>query len=360
MESGKRKWIDLLRFLLIQGAAVLVSLGLARVNDDNNPFAMAVFLLAVALTARLTDGYVWGLAASLCGTFCVNYIFTYPFWEFDITYPGYPLTFAVMLIVSLLISALTTQIKQQEALKREIEHEKMHADLLRAVAHDIRTPLAAVLGASTALQEQDLPPEDRKMLIQSISREASWLVRMTENLLSVTRFTGSGVSLRKSEEVLEEIIGSAVHKYRQTDGSLPVCTELPEDVVLVPADGTLLEQVFLNLFDNVSAHAAGATRIRLRVEKLPDRVRVCVEDDGCGMTEQQYRLVQQGLDASEKSRPDGSRGMGIGLSVCRSVILAHGGTLTARPGADGGTAFEFELPLEENDDDPDSKPDPDH
>ena len=141
-KSGKKVIVrDLLISLLIIGAAVALSMGLAQINNDNNPFAMAVFILAVALVARFTSGYFWGIAASVVGTFCVNYFFTYPFWSFDVTYPGYPLTIAVMLIVSILVSALTTQIKKQEQIRYEMDREKMHANLLRAIAHDIRTAL---------------------------------------------------------------------------------------------------------------------------------------------------------------------------------------------------------------------------
>ena len=177
----KKRIRDFLRFALILGAAMAISSVLARVNDDNNPFTMAIFILAVALVARVTSGYFWGIAASVAGTFCVNYFFSYPFWTFDVTYPGYPLTMAVMLVVSILISTLTTQIKRQEQMRLEMEKEKMHANLLRAIAHDIRTPLSSILGASSALQEQALPKEDREGLIAGIHQDAQWLVRVTEN-----------------------------------------------------------------------------------------------------------------------------------------------------------------------------------
>jgi len=147
---------DCFLFILILGSALAVSFALASVDNDNNPFAMAVFILAVALIARATKGYFWGVAASLIGTLCVNYFFTYPFWALNVNYPGYPLTISVMLLVSILISTLTTQIKRQEHLRYEVEREKMHANLLRAVSHDIRTPLASILGASSALQEPPL------------------------------------------------------------------------------------------------------------------------------------------------------------------------------------------------------------
>ena len=101
-ENGTRRPF----FVLTIGLALGISLLLSRVDNDNNPFAMAVFILAVAVVARLTDGYFWGICASVAGTLCVNYFFSYPFWSFDINYPGYPLTMTIMLIVSVLISTL--------------------------------------------------------------------------------------------------------------------------------------------------------------------------------------------------------------------------------------------------------------
>ena len=336
---------DLALFVGIISGAVLLSMALAGINDDNNPFAMAVFILAVALVARFTTGYIWGILASLAGTFCVNYIFTYPFWAFDVTYPGYPLTVAVMLIVSVIVSTLTTQIKQQEQLHLEAEREKMHANLLRAIAHDIRTPLAAILGAATVLQERSLPLEDQAALISGIRKDAQWLVRVTENLLSVTRLSGD-VVLKKEEEVVEEIIGSAILKYRRNPEALPVETVAPDAILMAPMDGMLIEQVLINLFDNVSAHARGATRIWLYVRQEPGRVTLSVEDDGAGIPSGQLAHVLEGVGSSS-DRVDDRRGMGIGLSVCRSIIRAHGGDLTAGRSAHGGAALRFYLPCQE-------------
>lgn len=332
----------------ILAVAAGLSMALSGLHDDNNPFATPVFILAVALVARLTDGYLYGIAASLVGTFCVNYMFTYPFWEFDVTLTGYPLTFAMMLVVSVIISALTTQIKRQEQLRFEADREKMRANLLRAVAHDIRTPLAAILGASSALKSPALPDADRDALLDGIERDAGWLVRATENLLSVTRFTGGDVALKKTDEVLEEIVGSAVVKYRRAPDALPVRVDRPERIALVPMDGMLIEQVLVNLFDNVSAHARGATQIWLHIAYAPDRVEIRVEDDGAGIPEALWgKLFDGGAHPSAQSRADDRRSMGIGLSVCRSIVRAHGGDMKAGRSAHGGAAMSFYLPCSE-------------
>ena len=341
---------DSLIFIGIMGVAISLCMALSGLHNDNNPFAMPMFILAVALIARLTDGYFWGIAASLTGTFCVNYMFTYPFWQFDVTLTGYPLTFVMMLVVSIIISALTTQIKRQEQLRFEMDREKMHANLLRAIAHDIRTPLASILGASSALKAQEMDEKDRDALLEGIGRDARWLVRVTENLLSITRFSGGDVSLKKTDEELEEILGSAILKYHRQDNALPVQVDKPERLLLVPMDAVLIEQVLINLFDNVSAHAKGATQIWLQVSCEPDRIVIKVEDDGAGIPSNQLAaLFEGGFHQSRQERSDDRRSMGIGLSVCRTIIRAHGGDMRAGSSAHGGALISFHLPFTEED-----------
>lgn len=220
----KKEWArDTLRMLLLLGAAVAVCSVLSRVHDDNNPFAVLIFVLAVAIVALVTNGYVWGVLASVIGVFCVNYMFTYPFWSFDMSITGYPLTFVVMLVVSVVISTLTTRVKQTERLRYEIESEKLRADLLRALSHDLRTPLASIEGADSLLLEQpDLSEAERRTLLEQIRQETRWLTRITENMLSVTRMAGEQVSLHRTDEVVEEIVDSAVMKLRRSRHALPV------------------------------------------------------------------------------------------------------------------------------------------
>lgn len=343
-----RRIPDPIRFILIFAAAFGICLLLSKIDDDNNPFAMGVFILAVALIARFTNGYFWGISGSILGTLCVNYCFTYPFWSFDITYPGYPLTVIVMLLVSMLVSTLTTQIKRQEQLRFEMEKEKMHANLLRAIAHDIRTPLAAIVGASSTMLEQDLSKEDQESLLSGINHDAEWLVRVTENLLSVTRCSADEVALKKDDEVLEEIIGSAILKYRHSQNALPVKVETPAEIIILPMDGVLIEQVLINLLDNVSEHAKTASQIWIYTAKNEDKVTVSVEDDGQGIPASKYQQVLDGtMQFTDSSRLDDRRNMGIGLSVCNSIIHAHGGILSVGKSRHGGAAVSFWLPYKE-------------
>jgi len=338
---------NVLVLLLTLGATIGLAELLSSVDDDNNPFAMAVFIMAVVIVARWTDGYIWGIVAAIIGTFCVNYFFTYPFWAFSISYTGYPLTFAVMLIVSVLISTLTTRLKQQERLRFDIEREKMYSNLLRAIAHDLRTPLTAIIGASSAILEQELSAADQIRLAEGIRKDAEWLVRVTENLLSVTRVSNHSM-IKKEDEVLEEIIGSAITKYHRLPGSLPVESDTLRDIILVPMDAMLIEQVLINLFDNVSAHAEGATKIWIHLRKENGMVFISVEDDGCGIPASILPQILDGTYLSKRSRSDNRRSMGIGLSVCRSIIEAHDGQLFAGKSRHGGAAFEYSLPCKED------------
>lgn len=322
----RRRWTECLIEWLIDAlisfgillAATLISLALSKIHDDNNTFSMSLYILAVALIARFTHGYIHGIVASLVSVVCVNTIFTHPFWEFNMSITGYPLTFLSMLLVSLIISALTSQIKRQEQLRYEMEAEKMRANLLRSVSHDLRTPLASILGASSVLMDADASANvNRDEMLRQINREAKWLIRVMENLLSVTRFSGGSVSLKKDTEVVEEIVGSAIVKFRRNNPTISVSVTKPEEILLAPMDATLIEQVLLNLFENVVAHGENASHIEVTIARAGNHAVLSVEDDGVGFPDSLLKSVFDGRAMLLRSQPDGRRNMGIGLSVCR-------------------------------------------
>ena len=114
-------------------------------------YAALIFEMAVVVVARYTNGYFYGSLSAVVGVIGVNYMFTYPYFAFNFTNTGYPLTFLVMLTVAVIVGAMTAQIKQQEKVKAEAEHEKMRGNLLRAVSHDLRTPLTSIIGAANAV-----------------------------------------------------------------------------------------------------------------------------------------------------------------------------------------------------------------
>lgn len=305
-----------------------------------------IFVLAVALISRMTDGYFFGALGSLISVFFVNYVFTYPYWEFNFTISGYPLTFFSLLAVSLIISAATTQIKQQDALRAKAEQEALRANLLRAVSHDIRTPLTSIIGASSALLEHgsSFSEEDCRQLLGNINEDAHWLVRVVENLLSITRISGQA-KISKEAELIEDVIAESVHKFRK-NSAVAIEVQIPQDILLVPMDAILVEQVLLNLMENSVRHGA-ASQISITVEPLGALALVRVQDNGRGIPREKLSTLFDGSHGNIGSHEgDSKRNMGIGLSVCRSIIRAHGGELIGK-NTDRGAEFVFTLPLED-------------
>lgn len=345
---------DFLIFCAVLLAAILICIPLSTLFDDNNPFSAPVFILAVALVARFTDGYGWGVAAAVLGVFCVNYMFTYPYWRFNLSLSGYPLTFAAMLIVSILISALTTQVKRQEQLRGEQERQKTVIALLRSVSHDLNTPLTAIIGLSRVLMEHpEVPAAEREEKLRDIIRSASWLSRVSENMLSVTRLRDGNVNLSREAQVLEEIVCGAILRFRRFGQDLPVRLAVPEEILLVQADATLAEQLILNLFENVVLHGGGASQIRVTLARRGEMACVRVEDDGRGFPPALLGNLFGGMEEialgdAETGKTSGK--MGIGLSSCAAIVRAHGGEIAGGNLREGGAWVEFTLPLAEDSD----------
>ena len=345
------RWSDFFVSTTIFFSAIIccVIINQATSESTNSGHVPLIFVLAVALISRMTDGYFFGVLGSLVSVFFVNYFFTYPYWAFNFSISGYPLTFFFMLAVSLIISAATTQIKQQEALRAKAEQETLRANLLRAVSHDIRTPLTSIIGASSTLIEHgaQLDPELHQELLRDINEDAQWLVRVVENLLSITRFSGEA-SITKVPELIEDVFAEIVQKFRKTYPAITVEVTVPDEVFLVPMDAILVEQVLFNLMENSAQHGIRTTSITLSVEHRAQSALVRLRDDGIGISPEKLPTLFDGTHGNlNKIGSDSRRNMGIGLSVCRSIIRAHGGELSANNIENGGAEFIFTLPLEE-------------
>ena len=338
-----RDWLVTLGLLLL-GIAIS---SLLLLVEPSGGFVTMIFVLIVVLTARLTEGYIFGVVASFVGVICVNYVFTYPYWEFNFTISGYPLTFLTMLTVSLIVSALTSQIKRQEQLRIETDRETMRANLLRAVSHDLRTPLTSIVGSASAILENDerLSAEQRNTLLRNIRDEAQWLIRMVENLLSITRISDDAASLHKELEAAEEVLASVAGKFGHRFPDVRLDLTVPEEPLFVLMDAILVEQVLMNLLENAATHG-GSSHIRLSVERQPNAALFTVWDDGTGIVSELLPDIFSPALTSKIYGPDDRRHMGIGLSVCSSIVRAHGGDMSAQNADGGGAVFRFTLPME--------------
>ncbi len=347
---------DAMLTALLLGIAAVICFVLRSI-DENGSFTLLIFVLAVAVISRFTEGYFWGVFSSLFGVICVNFVFTFPFWAFNFTLTGYPLTFLTMLAVSLIISAMNTKIKKQERLRTEAERETMRANLLRAMSHDIRTPLTSIVGNTSAILENGdtLSAEQQRELLRDVNEDAQWLIRMVENLLSITRISGEQTAISKEYEAAEEILAASVHKFeKRFKSNVRIAVEVPEEVLLVPMDATLIQQVLLNLMENAVLHGESTTELRLSVEHSGDEACFTVSDNGLGIPRERLATLFDGSLSGEKSGGfDMKKNMGIGLSVCQTIVKAHGGWITAENRPEGGAQFRFYLPLKEEKEDED-------
>lgn len=337
-------WRDLLTTVLVFSCATGLCVLLQRTSTSPG-FAPPVFILAVLLVSRFTTGYLFGLAASVLGVICVNFIFTFPYWSVDFTLAGYPLTFLVLLTVSVMTCALTTRVRQQERLRAEGEREKLRANLLRSVSHDIRTPLTSIVGSASAILENPgLSQAEQRTLIQDVHDEAQWLIRVVENLLSITRMSDGQTGIATSPEAAEDVLGEAARKFRRRFPEITVSVSVPEEFLLVPMDPILIEQVLSNLMENAAIHGAATTRIRLSLRSDGSFARFTVSDDGQGIPAKLLPTLFDGTMKQGETGGDGKRNMGLGLSVCLAIVRAHGGDMSAR-NLSGGAEISFRLPL---------------
>jgi len=348
MKNRKSFVRDGIFMLLVLVLAFGVNLLLQKTFNTRSMIPM-IFVLGVFLVSWRTQGYFWGITASLVSVLAVNYAFTYPYWAFDLISPECISSAVVMLIVAIMTGTLTTKLKAQEKMKAEAEKERMRGNLLRAVSHDLRTPLTSIYGACSVILDgyDSISREKHMKLLTDIQADAQWLVRMVENLLSVTRLDADKVRLTKDETVLDELIDALLAKFRKHYPQQRVQLRLPEEPVSIPMDAILIEQVLMNLLENAVFHAHGMENLWLSVEIQGKRAVFRVTDDGCGIPTERMEGLFTGLLDSAAPTDTSRSNMGIGLSVCSAIVKAHGGEIQAKNRSAGGAEFWFGLELEE-------------
>ena len=344
---------------------------IGHTGGENN--SALVFVLAVALISLLTSGYFYGIAASIIGALFINIYFMEPYDAFSLSRTGYPVAMLSMVAISCVVCALTARVKKQatEAVRREKkakalyeQNEKLNAEkaaiqlqsdrtairetILRAVSHDLRTPLTSISGAvSVLLSSPEVSPKNVAML-NDIKQDADSLIVMVENLLSVTRVQDGTMPLKKREEMLEEVAGDALLTTRRRFPDCHIELDLSEDILYLPMDPLLVKQVIVNLLENAIRHSGDTEHIVLRLYREGDQAVVEVRDQGRGLSPDVCQAVQAGQPMPRSLSGDSTRGMGIGLSVCQNIIKAHGGSFTAVSRPEGGAVVRFGLPMEED------------
>ena len=349
MSKLKKRTKDSVLTLIIFASAFGISILLQNILDISE-HVTTLFAFAVFLISLLTDGFWYGIISTVVSVIAINYAFTYPYFDMDFSVPESIFSAIVMLVISLLTSMFTTRLKTWQMLKAEGEKERMRANLLRAVSHDLRTPLTTIYGASSSIIENydKLSDTQKLRMAKGIKEDSEWLIRMVENLLSITRIDSGAVKLIKTPTVLEELIDSVIIKFKKRYPEQCVNIDIPDELVVIPMDAILIEQVIINILENTIHHAKGFTKLSLRVFSIGQKAIFEISDDGCGILPEKLDHIFTGYnDKFESTSDTQARNAGIGLSVCATIIRAHGGDIIAENAKDGGAIFRFSLTTEE-------------
>lgn len=352
LPPAKQHIFSLIFSLLCMGLATGISLLYYRIVPENSANIALVYILALVIVSRYTKGYWYGICCCLFAVICTNYLFTYPYFAINFTLTGYPITFAGMATITLITSTMTSHLTMQaevlaerEKQLAEAEKEKMRANLLRAISHDLRTPLTGIIGNSSVfLDNQDrLSAAEQKDIVSNIYNDSNWLLNMVENLLTVTRIKGDNLTINTNEESLEEVVSESLQRFYKRYPDTIVEAHVPEEFILIPMDAILIEQVTINLLENAVIHSQSQKPIRLLVENHPDTVAFTIKDYGIGLPAEMLNNLFDSTTYTSSGTSDARRGMGIGLSICKTIITAHRGTLIGR-NHEHGAEFIFTLP----------------
>lgn len=242
-----------------------------------------------------------------------------------------------------------TLVADREKIRLAMEREQQRGMFLRSVAHDLRSPLTALSGAGNLLVDNydALSDSERRKLASDISEEIIWLTDLVENILNMTRISEQKIVLHKQDEVIDDVVGEAVKHTERLLRDRHFQVKLPDEVVTAPVDGKLIAQVIINLLENAVRHTPPDSEIALIVE-VTDKLVVSVADTGNGIPAAIRGHLFERFVTQEDRIVDGRRGLGLGLSICKAIVEAHGGKIIVKDRIPKGSIFTFTLPLEEN------------
>ncbi len=328
--------------------------GLHLPDASRHPFlantnVLMLYLLAVLwIATRHPRGAA--VLASILGVIAFDICFVPPYLKLGVEDEQYLMTFAVMLLTALVISTLThrarTQVLAAQQAWERAEAEFLRNTLLSSVSHDLRTPIAGIVGATSTLIESGkrLSPGAHDEMLATIYAEAERMERLINNLLQMTRVESGGLLIRKEWQHVPEILGSALQHLTKRLADRPLTTRIDPEVPLVSVDSVAIEQVLVNLVDNAIEHTPPGSPIDISITSNASAVVIEVADRGTGLPlNAESRVFDKFFHAATPG--SGHRiGLGLGLAICKGLIDAHGGTIRAANRPEGGAVFHIELP----------------
>lgn len=288
-----------------------------------------------------------GIFAAVSGIVVFDYLFVPPTLTLAVGNKKSALTLGITWTVTMVISVLTDRLRRQaERARRHAELERLRNALLSSMSHDLRGPLAAIVGASAALHDDHLQPIERRALSRMVFEEAQRLSGLVGNLLELTRLESGTVRVKGSLQAIDEVIGSALRRLDAKLAGRTVRTDVPEEIPLATFDPVLIEQVLVNLMDNALRYTPEGSPLDVVVRARDRRIVVEVADRGPGVPPGDEEKVFERLHRGER-RSDG--GVGLGLTICRAIVTAHEGRIWLENRSDGGASVKFTLPADNAD-----------
>lgn len=308
---------------------------------------VAVYLLIIMI-GSFRFGRGVSIAVAALSVAAYDFFFVPPIYRFAVSDSRHFLSFGLMFAVALTINSLATRIRRQErdARVRE-EHartEEMRSSLLSSVSHDLRTPLATITAAASTLRSEEGPltSGQRSEFLETICLESERMERLIENLLEMMRLESGGLQPKRDWVPLEEVVGSALTRLEPRLLGRELGLTLPEDLPLLSVDPVLFEQVLMNLLDNALKYTPATSSIEVRAQVRDHGVEVEVADRGPGLPFGNEAAV---FAKFWRGSHPGVGGVGLGLSICRGIVEAHAGTITAETRPGGGALFRIILPV---------------
>ena len=238
---------------------------------------------------------------------------------------------------------------EKQAIEMETQRERLRSNLLRAISHDLRTPLTSISGNAGVLMEKSISLDEKKKqeIYSSIYDDSMWLVNLTENLLSITRIENGTMHLQMSAELIDEVFHEAVSHVDRKAVEHEISIDLADDLLMAKMDVRLIVQVIINILNNAIKYTPEGSHIRLSAQKEDNMVCIRISDDGPGISDEAKQHLFDMFYTAGIGKADSRRGMGLGLSLCKSIVNAHGGTISVSDNLPHGAVFSFTLPLEE-------------
>lgn len=335
---------NLLSAASILAAAMAISFLYRCIAGEQPAHILLIFVFFLILMFYRTPGYLYGMVYSFLAVLWMCHLTSSPLGAHLFTFAGMSAVALLADAITLHLSVRSGQVSETEKQNTQSDTENMRTNLLRAISHDLRTPLAGILGNTLVYLENQktLDETEKKNIVASIHMDSSWLINLVENLLAVTRIKNDLVSINTKEELVEEVLSEALQKVEKRHPGCVIRVKIPDDFIMLPMDAMLIEQVTINLLENAILHSGSSTPVDIVVEDVREYISFTVRDYGSGIPENMLENLFRGAAYSSPAF-DAGKGAGIGLAICKTIITAHHGTIRGRNHG-YGAEFVFTLP----------------